>query len=71
MKKVFIFLAAGLAIVILSVLIAAPIINDNVSRKTADELACLPLPASTELVETVHKSGKLVGNGNGMQYFGR
>lgn len=70
MKKVLIFIAAGLVLAILSVLIAAPIINDSVSKKTADELACLPLPASTELVETVHKSGKLVGNGNGMQYFG-
>ena len=70
MKKVLIFIAAGLVLAILSVLIAAPVINDNISKKTADELACLPLPASTELVETVHKSGKLVGNGNGMQYFG-
>lgn len=70
MKKVLIFIAAGLVLAILSVLIAAPIINDSVSKKIADELAHLPLPASTELVETVHKSGKLVGNGNGMQYFG-
>lgn len=49
---------------------AAPIVNNNSARKTAYELAQLPLPDSTEHIETVYKAGKLVGCGNGMQYFG-
>ena len=39
-------------------------------KKTANELIDLPLPYSTEFIESIHKAGKLVGNGNGMQYFG-
>ncbi len=29
-----------------------------------------PLPKETYLIDSVSKAGKLVGNGNGMQYFG-
>lgn len=60
----------AVAIIFLSVLIAAPIVNDNIAKKTANELVDLPLPNNTEYVESIHKAGKLVGNGNGMQYFG-
>ncbi len=54
----------------LSVLVAAPIVNDNIAKKTANKLADLPLPNNTEFIEMVYIAGKLVGNGNGMQYFG-
>lgn len=50
--------------------LAAPIVNDSIARKTADELAGLPLPNHTEMIESIYKAGKLTGNGNGMQYFG-
>lgn len=66
MKKILI----SAVIVFFSLLIAAPIVNDGISRKTADEIAGLPLPKDTELMESVYKAGKLTGNGNGMQYFG-
>lgn len=55
---------------LLSALAAAPAVNDSVAKRTADGLADLPLPRDTELIESVHKAGKLTGNGNGMQYFG-
>lgn len=70
MKKVLVIILLNVVIVCLSVLIVAPIVNDNVAKKTANELADLPLPGSTEFIETIYKAGKLVGNGNGMQYFG-
>lgn len=54
----------------LFVCITAPVANDDAARKTAKALERLPLPSDTKLVETVYKAGKLVGNGNGMQYFG-
>ena len=38
----------------------------NVVKKIEDT----PLPERTEYVESVYLAGKLVGNGNGMQYFG-
>ena len=73
MKKVLAicgFICGLIAAVVLSVLIAAPFVNNNAARKTAKVLEHIPLPNDTELVETVYKAGKLVGNGNGMQYFG-
>lgn len=66
MKKILI----SAVIVFFSLLIAAPIVNNSISRKTADELASLPLPKNTEVIESVYKAEKLTGNGNGMQYFG-
>ncbi len=70
MKKVFIMIVCIPAAIFLFLLAAAPMANDRAARKTADRLAALPLPDNTELIEAVHRAGKLVGNGNGMQYFG-
>ena len=70
MKKLLITIILIVVIIFLSVLVAAPIVNDNIAKKTANKLVDLPLPSNTEFIETVHIAGKLVGNGNGMQYFG-
>ncbi|MBD5467473.1 MAG: hypothetical protein HDR21_04880 [Lachnospiraceae bacterium] len=70
MKKVVINIVVTVVLICFSFLIAAPIVNDHMAKKTAKELADLPLPNNTELIESVYKAGKLVGNGNGMQYFG-
>ena len=70
MKKLLVIIVLTVAIIFLSVLIAAPIVNDKVAEKLAKELVALPLPNNTEFIESIHKAGKLVGNGNGMQYFG-
>lgn len=47
-----------------------PLVNDYTARKVANELEELPLPENTEVIEVGSFAGKLVGNGNGMQYFG-
>ena len=70
MKKVSVIIILIVVFALLSACGSAPIVNNNTAKKTAYELAQLPLPSSTELIETVYKAGKLVGNGNGMQYFG-
>lgn len=70
MKKVFVSSILLVVIIFVSILIAAPIVNDNMAKKTANELVDLPLPDNTEFAEAVYQAGKLVGNGNGMQYFG-
>ncbi len=70
MKKIFTTMFFIMITAFLSFLIAAPIVNDSIAKKTAAELANLPLPDHTELVESVYQAGKLIGNGNGMQYFG-
>ena len=57
-------------LMLLAFFIAAPMVNDRRAKETADKLADLPLPDKTEYIEQAYKAGKLVGNGNGMQYFG-
>lgn len=73
MKKSLVIIFSAVALLFLSILIlliAAPFVNDNAAKKTADELVDLPLPSNTEFIESIYEAGKLVGNGNGMQYFG-
>ena len=70
MKHAACIIAFIAVIAFLSVLTVAPVVNDHIAKKTAEELADLPLPDSTEYIEMVYQAGKLVGNGNGMQYFG-
>lgn len=70
MKKILTAIVLIPILTFLFILIAAPFINDGISKKTANELADYPLPGDTELIESVAKAGKLVGCGNGMQYFG-
>lgn len=70
MKKAFVAVISVMVICLIALLAAAPIVNDTVAEKTVKELADLPLPNGTEYIESVYRAGKLVGNGNGMQYFG-
>lgn len=58
------------AVVLLIFAVVIPIVNNAVALGIEKDLKRLPLPESTELVESISKAGKLVGNGNGMQYFG-
>ena len=44
--------------------------NDAAAGTVRDQLVSLPLPRSSELVDSHSQAGKLVGNGNGMQYLG-
>lgn len=77
MKKIFVIILKvfGAAILILVTgifvcLFTAPLVNDHVAKKTVEELVDLPLPEKTEYIESVCEAGKLIGCGNGMQYFG-
>lgn len=51
-------------------LIASPMVNNLSAWKTGQEVARLPLPPDTELIERFSRAGKLNGNGNGMQFLG-
>lgn len=72
MKKIRVL---GITIVTLIVLlvgaiIAIPISNDIIANKITQNIKEIPLPDNTQYVESFSKAGKLVGNGNGMQYLG-
>lgn len=70
MKKGCFTAALALLLALLTLLAAAPAVNDRAAKKVAKDLEALPLPADTVQLETVYRAGKLAGNGNGMQYFG-
>lgn len=55
---------------VIAILAVTPIYNNHVAVDTAQELIEYPLPEQTQYVEAVSAAGKMVGNGNGMQYFG-
>ena len=55
---------------ILLLCLVSPIKNNMEAKKVANAIKECALPEQTELIDTVSAEGKLVGNGNGMQYFG-
>ena len=77
MKKIMMFFIKALAFLIVAVIILIiglyillPFMNNRAAEQVAEDLRSLPLPEKTELVEVQSAAGKLVENGNGMQYFG-
>ena len=58
------------AVVLIGGVISISFINNNIAYKVEKELCETPLPEKTELIESISRTGKLTGNGNGMQYFG-
>ncbi len=50
--------------------VVVTIVNDTTAVNVAKEIETIPLPQNTIFVESISKAGKLVGNGNGMQYYG-
>lgn len=70
LKLVFKIIIGVSIVLILAFLISIPIVNDRIAYKTAIGIEEIELPDNTVYVETFAKAGKLIGNGNGMQYLG-
>ena len=70
MKKTLGIILALLFAGLLALIIGSPIKNNTEAKKVANAIKECALPERTELLDTVSAAGKLVGNGNGMQYFG-
>jgi len=69
MKKITaIFSAAVLLIIVFNVVIA--VINNGIADSVRKDLIKTPLPENTQIISSASAAGKVVGNGNGMQYFG-
>ena len=64
------FVGTGIVLLLVCGMISIPIVNNYSAAKISRELCELPLPKQTKLIDSVSKAGKLVGNGNGMQFFG-
>lgn len=69
-KKIIIAITTILCVTLILFIVAIPVVNDNVAKKTAEDILSVPLPEKTDYIESKYLAGKLVGNGNGMQYFG-
>ena len=71
-KAIRIILIVPVTLLILGLLFifSIPFINDAIAESVAQGLERLPLPNDTETVESLSIAGTVVGNGNGMQYFG-
>lgn len=52
------------------IVFSIPVMNEYSAWSIEQKLCDTPLPKKTKLVDSVSATGKLVGNGNGMQYFG-
>ncbi len=59
-----------LIVLIIALNIVSPVINDYNANTVEKELVSTPLPENTILVNSYSEAGKLVGNGNGMQFYG-
>ncbi|AXK46520.1 hypothetical protein [Brachybacterium saurashtrense] len=57
-------------LLLLALPISVPLVNDAAARDIEKELLALPVPKGAEVVESTSQAGKIVGNGNGMQYIG-
>jgi len=57
-------------VLILAIFVSVLVYNNYCAHKVEKVLCETPLPEQTELIEAISKTGKLTGNGNGMQYFG-
>lgn len=70
LKFVFGIIIGILVMAIVGFTVSVPIVNDGIANKTAKSIIRVELPNDTEYIESFSKAGKLIGNGNGMQYLG-
>ena len=70
MKKIIKIMGMTLAVILVVLLVATPIVNNYSASKIEKQLLALPLPEKTEYIESISKAGKMTGNGNGMQFLG-
>lgn len=55
---------------IIAFAVSIPLTNNVIASNVRKDLIRLPLPEGTEILDSISVAGKLIGNGNGMQYFG-
>lgn len=69
MKRLLVILISLILIPILAQF-GVQIANNCIAMEVEKEIKSLPLPERTNYIESISAADKLVGNGNGMQYFG-
>lgn len=57
-------------ILVILFIISCPIVNNITARFVISDVKSVPLPPNTQVAEQFSRAGKIVGDGNGMQYLG-
>lgn len=70
MKKAGKIILTVIFISVILFFISCPIVNNISAKHIIEDINTIPLPQNTYMVEQFSQAGKLVGNGNGMQFFG-
>ena len=70
LKRVGVITLSVFAACLLALLLLCPAVNDMSAKEVMNELCRIPLPEGTRRLDQTSQAGKLVGNGNGMQFFG-
>lgn len=77
MKKVWGILSKAIMCILILIPIAiiafyilGAVANDFSAKEALNEIKEIPLPEQTEIIDEISIAGKLVGNGNDMQYLG-
>lgn len=50
--------------------VTVPLVNNTTADRLETKLKNTPLPRDTVFCDSISVAGKIIGNGNGMQYFG-
>ena len=70
MKRVGLVIGLFVFSILCFLVAVIPVHNNKIAEDVAIEIQNIPLPKQTKQIESISRAGKLVGNGNGMQYFG-
>lgn len=69
-SKIFCGIVVFIFVAIIAFYLISAVANDFTAKAVVNEIKEIPLPENTEIIDEISVAGKLVGNGNGMQYFG-
>lgn len=70
LKNLLLFTPLILFLLPVIIYISIMLINNGIAYNTLKELKSIELPPNTKIEWSESKAGKLIGSGNGMQYFG-
>ncbi|HEY4431600.1 MAG TPA: hypothetical protein VGN87_11220 [Paenibacillus sp.] len=70
MKKTFTIVLLTTVVALVLTVISTPFINNHIANSIIKDLVKVSLPDKTEWIDDISSAGKLIGNGNGMQFFG-
>ena len=70
MKKSIKIITITIIILLVIFIISIPFVNDYTAANISKKIEKIALPDDTTYIESISRAGKMVGNGNGMQYYG-